>query len=283
MSSENLLILSLSFVVGLFVGSFLNVVSLRYGSGLSISRGRSKCFSCGHSLGVFDLVPFFSFFFLQGRCRYCGSKISLRYPLVEFVTGIIFSLVAYKMVFFGFSLTTIFKTILAMVAFSSLVVIALYDLRHKVIPEIPLRFFWGSSLVFSVISFYKSTHTLVSFLDLSAILIVPLPLFLLWLMSKGRWIGFGDSKLTIGIGAMLGLAEGLSALVLAFWIGAAFSVFALMYKKILHHSFLRGRLSNITMKTEVPFAPFLAMGTILAFAFNLDIFSINIFLSFLSV
>jgi prepilin signal peptidase PulO-like enzyme (type II secretory pathway) len=78
------------FVFGSIIGSFLNVLILRFNTGATFG-GRSKCFSCGRELRWYDLVPILSFLFLRGRCRFCKSKISLQYPTVELITGLIFT------------------------------------------------------------------------------------------------------------------------------------------------------------------------------------------------
>ncbi|MBX4211124.1 hypothetical protein KW783_04110, partial [Candidatus Parcubacteria bacterium] len=89
--------------------------------------------------------------------------------------------------------------------------------------------------------------------------------FLLWLVSGGRWIGFGDAKLAAGIGWLLGLAYGLSALFLAFWIGAAFSIVYIAISRL----FLGQK--NLTMKSEIPFAPFLIAALFIVFLFHIDV------------
>src|SRR5206468_2111132 len=76
-------------VFGSIVGSFINALSFRLGTGVSIATGRSRCMRCGHGLGMLDLVPVVSWVFLRGRCRYCGTKISVQYPLVELAAALL--------------------------------------------------------------------------------------------------------------------------------------------------------------------------------------------------
>src|ERR1700722_1829653 len=121
------------FVLGAIIGSFLNVVILRFGTGKSFASGRSKCFSCSHTLFWHDLIPMMSFLLLGGKCRYCGSKISRQYVFVEFITALLFTLAGYLA---GVPMTLIGSILfsLSLVIISFYVVIAFYDMRHKIIP-----------------------------------------------------------------------------------------------------------------------------------------------------
>ena len=87
------MIYALIFVFGTIIGSFLNVVILRYGTGKSFAKGSSQCFSCGKKLSWYELVPILSFLFQKGKCKGCGSKISWQYPLIETITGVLFLLI----------------------------------------------------------------------------------------------------------------------------------------------------------------------------------------------
>src|SRR5690242_17998674 len=84
------------FILGTIIGSYINVVVLRYHTGRSSVTGRSLCFSCGKTLSWYELVPIFSFLFLNGKCLGCNSRISYQYPIVEFITGILFLGIASK-------------------------------------------------------------------------------------------------------------------------------------------------------------------------------------------
>jgi prepilin signal peptidase PulO-like enzyme (type II secretory pathway) len=254
------------FIFGTIVGSFLNVVALRYNTGMPIARGRSQCFSCGKTLRWYELVPLFSFMVLRGKCSVCKSKISLQYPIVELITGLLFYAVFLK---FGIVLEAFYYFFIIIL----LVVISVYDLKHKIIPDSLVFMFGSVALASSLFSFfYLHSNTL---LDVFAGPILATPFALLWLVSSGRWIGLGDAKLILGIGFMLGLARGVSAVVFAFWIGAFFSIALIVLQRILSLS-----SKNLTMKSEIPFGPFLIIGTLLAFFFGLDIMHISELLSF---
>ena len=259
----------IAFVFGAIVGSFLNVVILRYGSGRGFS-GRSGCFSCGKKLKTAELVPILSFIFLCGRCSLCKAKISWQYPLVEFLTAVIFMLVVGKDFLLG-------ETLVHLAALSVLMAITIYDLRHKIIPD-------GLSLIFAFTAltrtiFFPPITSLSGMEILSAFLAGPLttsPFFFIWFFSRGRWMGLGDAKLALGIGWLLGIGSALFALLLSFWIGAFVSVSLLALGKIFQSTKGNGLFSglkNLTMKSEVPFAPFLVFGTFLALLLPFDIFS----------
>src|SRR3989344_7311171 len=123
------------FTLGLIIGSFLNVVIYRLHTGKSLG-GRSTCMSCSTTLSWYELIPVFSFLGLKGRCKNCSTKISIQYPLVELATGLIFASLFLKLQTFGVSY------VYYALMFSLLVVIAVYDLKHKIIPD-KLSFIFG--------------------------------------------------------------------------------------------------------------------------------------------
>jgi prepilin signal peptidase PulO-like enzyme (type II secretory pathway) len=247
------------FVLGAIVGSFLNVVALRFNTGLTL-KGRSACAACGTTLRWWELVPILSFLALRGRCSRCGSRISFQYPLVELWTGLIF-LTTYNL-----PLTTYNKIILVLV-FCIYVVITVYDLRHKIIPDSLVY----SAILLSVVGRWLSVS---STLDWLAGPILFILFATVWLLSRGRAMGFGDAKLVLSIGLLLGAANGYSAIILAFWVGAAFGLLYMLFDIL---SPLLRKSKKITMKTEIPFAPFLILGAWLALSFNLDLLHVSIF------
>jgi leader peptidase (prepilin peptidase)/N-methyltransferase len=260
------------FAFGAIVGSFLNVVIYRLGTGFSIVRGRSKCFSCGKTLRWFELLPILSYLFLKRKCSACESKISIQYPIVEFCAGLLFVLLFSRFLIGQYSVLLLF---IYLVIFSVLLVITVYDIRHKIIPQQLVIIFVVSSLFTALSRFFDQTYfsELSRYLNLFAGILLFLPFYGLWKFSDGRWIGLGDGKLAIGIGTLLGLPEGLSAIVLGFWIGAIFALVALFIQK---NDLLKG-VRHLTMKSEIPFAPFLILGTLIAFLYPLDIFSLHLF------
>ena len=278
---------------GLIVGRFLNVVILRFGE--KSIRGRSACPHCGAQLRALDMVPVLSWLFLRGRCRYCGGRISAQYPLVEATTGLLFAGI-------GGAAMPLISTLLALPIAALLICIFTYDLRHKLIPDIWVWVFVALALT-SAFSFQLSAT---SFL---AGPVAAAPILFLWYLSRpftgeaGQWMGFGDVKLSLGIGWLLGFPLGFIAIFLAFIIGAIISVCILlplpMYIRWWHR--VKGlahaaRLASLrpvgadgtredvhgsslptggpmsdhanlgagyTMKSEVPFGPFLIIACLI--------------------
>lgn len=206
--------------LGLIVGSFLNVLILRHG--IAHIGGRSRCMRCGHTLAWFDLIPLVSWIMLRGRCRYCRAPISVQYPLVEGACAGLFALVAGLPVGLDPVYTVLFCVIAAL-----LLAIAVYDLYHTIIPDPWVYAFIALSLCAtgSLSVTYGSTPGLFYVL---AGPIAASPLFLLWAVSGGRWMGFGDVKLALGMGWLLGPALGIVSVFFAFIIGAVVSVGILM-------------------------------------------------------
>lgn len=279
------------FIMGALVGSFVNVVALRYNSGLPIANDRSKCFHCNTQLKWYELVPIISFLFLRGRCRTCDGKISVQYPLVEILSGFIFIFVAIRQYFlwpiygvfeYGLVYSLGFFAYYSFI-YSLLLVIAIYDIRHKIIPDKLVYTFIFLSIfklvLFSYCKYALSLDVVAStrdWLDFASPFILFTPFALLWLVSKGKWIGFGDAKLVFGIGALLGFVSGVSAVILAFWIGAIWGIALILKGKISANP-----LEKIGMGSEVPFAPFLILATMIVFFTGLDLLNLESILSLL--
>ena len=250
------------FVFGTIIGSFLNVVIFRYNTHRSFG-GRSGCMTCGKELSWYELFPIFSFLLLKGRCKGCRTRISWQYPIVEFVSGFIFALLFLKFQYVFFSDTIGFTVAYAYYAaiFSLLLVISVYDLKHKIIPDI-------FALVLGILSFiglflftnYSFSPHFPSILEFISGIIISLPFALMWLLSKGKWMGLGDAKISISFGWLLGISAALSGLVISFRSGAIVGLMLIAFSK--KHG----------MKSEIPFAPFLVLGVIIVFLFGLQIF-----------
>jgi len=246
------------FIFGTVVGSFLNVLVLRYNTGRSLA-GRSGCFSCGKKLAWYELIPVLSYLLQGGRCRGCGSRISTQYPLVELGIGALFALIAWQS-------WPLWSALYHLAVWSILMAITAYDIRHKIIPDGMVYILIG----LSALSVLLTEVRLQSIgWRVGAALSMALFFAALWHFSAGKWMGLGDAKLALGLGLLLGPSQGFAALLLAFWIGAAFGVALLLF---------RGRYA--TIKTEVPFAPFLILGAALAAFGHIDMAAVLSFFSF---
>lgn len=264
----------LSFIFGLIVGSFLNVVIYRLNTGRSVARGRSQCLHCSHPLAWRELLPVLSYLAQLGRCRHCAGKISLQYPLVELMTAVIFALGAAKWWPHLAAPDGVPSLVIFWLVTSLLIAIAAYDFRHKIIPNGLVYAFNLLALVLIAINYWPTSTLL--WPNIFTGLALWAAFALLWLVSGGRWMGFGDSKLALGIGLYLGPSLGFSAIILAFWLGAAVGLILIFTPRLIqaHTHQLRtllGRAKSFTIKSEVPFAPFLILGFFLAYLFNLNV------------
>ena len=264
------------FLLGSAIGSFLNVVICRLETGEGIVKKRSHCVKCGQVLVWYDLIPIVSFLWLGGKCRKCKEKISWQYPLVEIATGLLFILIFWSLGFgawdfignlsFVISHWVVIGCLLYIVC--SLLVIFVYDLRHYIIPDVVLFPAIGVALVyrlFGVLSFENLNlfrisdfgfriwqlfwPYLLSALGASAFFLAII------LITRGKGMGLGDAKLSFLIGLMLGWPNILAALFLAFFIGAIVGVGLILWGKK-------------TMKSQIPFGPFLISGTVILLFFG---------------
>lgn len=256
------------FLFGLIIGSFLNVVIYRYNTGQTI-KGRSYCFACRMDLAWYDLIPLLSFIYNRGRCRSCQSLVSLQYPLVELVTGLTFVLLAGHYGLVTYQLSAIFLTVFYGLITSILLVIAVYDLRHKIIPDDFVFAFIALSFLspfIQYLGFSLSAFTLLANGFLAAGILGGF-FWGLWRYSDGRWMGFGDVKLVVGIGLLLGLSKGITAVVIAFWLGAIVGLALIVAKRLG----ILAKVSELSFKSEIPFAPFLVLATLLGLIFELNL------------
>ncbi len=240
------------FIFGLIVGSFLNSVVFRLEQSQSFLLGRSFCPHCKHQLSWLDLIPIFGFLILKGKCRYCQQKISWQYPLVELATGLIFlAIFNYQFTIFNFIIACFF------------IIIFIYDLKHYIIPDRVVFPAIGAALVFD---FLKSDILGISNFLLSAVGAAAFFAAIV-LISKGKGMGIGDIKLAFLMGLFLGWPNIAVALFSAVFLGAIIGIGLIIFGKK-------------TLKSEVPFGPFLVFGTFLALFLGEKIinFYLNLFL-----
>ena len=255
----------LAFALGGIIGSFLNVVIYRLHTNKSLS-GRSHCLTCGVTLEWYDLFPLASYLVLRARCRRCGAVITPRYFLVELLTGLLFV---------GVVLTTpLLLPLLIMAAVVSvLVVIVVYDYYHYIIPDVLVWWLLGLAALWLGYGWYQDGDTSQLLWSIGAAGAGAGFFALLWVISKGRWLGLGDAKLALPLGLLVGPASVFSFIVISFWIGAAVSVavIAWQYLRRRGQPHLRFLPQPLTIKSEVPFAPFLVCGFLVVYYWSLDV------------
>jgi prepilin signal peptidase PulO-like enzyme (type II secretory pathway) len=240
------------FLFGLAVGSFLNCLIYRLEKNESFLGGRSFCPNCKHILSFSDLIPLFSFFVLRGKCRYCQEKISWQYPLVEIATGSLF----WSISNFQFPISNFQNFLFSLfyfLIFSFLIIIFVYDLKHYIIPDRVIYPAIGITFIYQLFRNWKLGIRNLQFLlnPLISSLFAGLFFLAIVLVSRGRWMGVGDIKLAILMGLFLGWPNILVALFFSFLIGAIIGTGLII-------------LGKKTLKSEVPFGPFLVTGTFIS-------------------
>ncbi len=249
----------LSFIFGASIGSFVQVIATRLHVA-PIMNGRSKCLSCGEALRVPDLVPVFSYLFLGGKCRYCKSVFGVSALIIEVMFGLTFLALYY---FVLSQQPTLWLSFIWLVYYSllfgTLGVIALYDKAHTYIP-VQFLFFYGLLTFIMLIMRYIDEK---SWLVLLGPVVVALPFLIVWLITKGKGLGFGDILLFLGVGAFFGVSQGIAVLLISIWIGALYGLY------VKYISSQKGK-SGIA----IPFVPFIVIAFIVVLFTDIDIFSI---------
>lgn len=255
-----LLLSGLLFFLGLFLGSFLLVVIDRLPQKKSVLRGRSHCEFCGHTLSAFDLFPVVSYLLLRGKCRYCHHTLSLRYPVYELITGLLYALTPFLLAIDMnalFTYQTILLLLFTLYTISVLLLVFAIDLKMGIIPF--------------VIVLPASVITILYLLVLSPVSIpgniltacVSAGFFLfIHLLTRGRGMGFGDVVLAGYFGLLLGFPLIVPALYTAFLTGAGVSLILILSG--------RKKLKGST----IPFGPFLVLGAYISYFFGDALFTV---------
>lgn len=254
----------LAFGFGVIIGSFLNVVIYRLHTGRSL-QGRSHCLSCGVTLEWYDLLPLVSYVVLRRRCRVCESVISGRYFWVELLTGVLFAATALVA-------ASLLELALFWLVMAVLVVVVVYDYYHLIIPDRLVLWLLGLAGVWLLLQWWGGVALPHIGYDIAAALAGAGVYASLWLISKGQWLGLGDAKLALPLGLLLGYQHIFSLVVFSFWVGAVISVAVIMYQKLRRRGqpHLRFLQQPLTIKSEVPFAPFLVLSFLIIYFLGLD-------------
>lgn len=252
---ENIFII----LLGLIIGSFLNVVIYRLPLEKSIVFPRSFCPSCQNRLAFYDNIPIISFIILGGRCRKCKSTISIQYPLVEAITAFSFWLTFHV---YG---NSIVYTVFTSIFLCFLIVLSLIDLNHMILPD---QLTLGGGLIFLLFSFFNPE---ISFWDgfisaFGAALIFAGLYFFYIKVRKIEGLGFGDVKMMILLGAFLGLKKLLVAVLVSSILGLIVGGFLIIFRKK-------------TLKFQLPFGTFLGLGSYISvfWGYNILVFIQSVF------
>ncbi|MFA6502787.1 MAG: prepilin peptidase [Candidatus Paceibacterota bacterium] len=231
------------FGLGAIIASFIGVVAARFNTGQSPLTGRSRCDACNMPLSLVSLVPILSYAASRGRARCCGARLSAFSPLTELLLGGLFALTWVRL-----GLTPALPFML--VALALLLALVLYDLAHQILPSSLLIAFVlsggcaGFLLAPTVQDFFKTTGVALG---------IAASLAAVHVLSRGRAMGFADTPLAFGLALLTGGAA-LSGFLFSFWIGAVIGIVILSLRPV-----------GSRMGVEVPFAPFLAAGFLLAY------------------
>lgn len=227
-------------IAGLCVGSFFNVLLVRMFRESGSITGRSHCTTCKHTLPWYDLLPLLSFVILGGNCRFCGTHISFRYPLIEALTA------GFVVAFFwqhGFELST--SQAYLLIVMIGFYFIFLFDLIHYLIPDVAVFTLLLISVAFL---FFNQQTALLS--NVVTGLLASLLFAILYVVSHGQWVGLGDVKLVFLIGLVFGYPFGVLIVIVSIWAAALIGVILLITKRA-------------TPKTALPFGSFLSLTAVL--------------------
>jgi len=258
--------LLIAFVFGIVFGSFLNVVILRIPKDESIVFGASHCTSCGAKLKPWHNIPLISWIFLRGKCAYCANKISIQYPLIELLSGLIFLALAYK---YSLSLPLFFVGM----SFLMLLALSVIDLKYKMIPD-SLNLL---AIVFAILGAWNISSLLNNFqnallftggftlLRFALSYYLTSSLYRAGLKTKTSWnkhfdrspfveaMGEGDIMVAATMGALLGIKLGLVAIFLSALLAMPVMLYVMKGSK---------------EEQRVPFVPFLALATFIVYMFD---------------
>lgn len=230
----------LVFLYGITIGSFLNVCIYRIPKKENMVTTRSHCMNCDYQLRWYDLVPLFSYLALRGKCRKCRQKISIQYPLIEALNGVLYLLVFWK---YGLSIESLLYCLLT----SALIVLSVIDFRTYEIPFGINVFILTLGLVRIVTDYHNWSQYVIGFLSVS------LFLYLLYLVTRGRGVGGGDIKLMAASGLLLGWKLNVLAFALGCILGSVIHICRMKFSGEDH---------------VLALGPYLSMGIYLAVLFG---------------
>lgn len=242
-----------SFITGITLGSFYNVCIYRIPEKLSVVKPPSHCYNCNTRLKSIDLIPILSWTLLKGKCRYCKTKISPRYALVELLTGILFIIVYIN---FGSTLNTLYYMFLI----SLLIIITFIDLDHYIIPDELLIIGSIISIIVNLLGYGVGIKNglLGALICGGGVLLV---IYLIELLIKKEVMGGGDIKLFAMLGLFLGVKLGALTILLSVYVGAIYGIISIAYSKIKKQEY----------NSMIPYGPFISVAAFIVLLYGNDI------------
>jgi leader peptidase (prepilin peptidase) / N-methyltransferase len=247
------------FLLGLSIGSFLNVLVYREAEGKSFLWGRSFCDNCHKQIAWYDNIPLLSYVYLRGKCRHCHKKISVQYPFIELLTGLEFVWIAFlirgNLSFFSqfegfYSFLSLFIWLLLGACFLA---IFMADVKYQIIPDSAV--FFGIILaLLKMLVDYRYTG-MADFSVFLAGILASLFFLSLYLLTQGKGMGFGDVKLALLLGLVLGFPKAVIAVFTAFLTGALVGVILIIARQK-------------KLKSKIAFGPFLILGLVFSLGFG---------------
>lgn len=262
-------------IIGLCVGSFVNALvwriheqeaentkqkpNAKYLKSLSVLKGRSICPNCKHGLGKRDLIPIFSWISLKGRCRYCKKSISVQYPLVEASTALlfIFSYIFWPFKFVDWEVIIFILWLMMCTGFMALIV---YDFKWKILPDKIIFPLYIIGIAMALLRLQQTDNLWAGVINLILASLTGGGIFyILFQVSKGKWIGGGDVKLGFLLGLMVSTpAKSILLIFVASILGCVASLSLI-------------KSGKLGLKSTIPFGPFLIFGAIITILFGTSI------------
>jgi prepilin signal peptidase PulO-like enzyme (type II secretory pathway) len=249
-------ILGIIFVLGLGIGSFLNVVLFRMTSEKKFWNGRSECMSCHHTLEWYELIPLLSYIIQRGRCRECAVTLSPQYPLVELLTAVLFTGFAYLYIpdlvsLYSFTPIQYIRGLIIYILITQLIIVFVYDLQYQLISVIQLRAVQVLGIIYFGIEYYQ-TRPIIPDSLITALLSAGIVLFL-YIITKKQGIGWGDVELFAGLGLFIPLMWFVPFFFGSFVIGMIWGIWVMLMNR------------NSSLKQKIAFGPSIILSFIIIY------------------
>lgn len=245
MNTMKLMQILIALVAGLIAGEYVNQCILKLPEGTNNNLRKFKCHNCNHNLSIPDMLPGINYILLKGKCRYCGYKIPIHYPIIEVLNGICYALVIATQ---DWSI----KTILCCALTSVLMTITIIDYKHKIIPN------ECNTALFAIAIITTLTDKENVLIHIAGLITMLITFGSIYIITKGKGIGGGDLKMMVPCGLMLGVYGGIIATIIACALTLITYPFILMYSKSEN-------------KKQISFGPFLAIGVLIMMLWNQQI------------